>query len=158
MADATETALVEELSALHHRVLTAETMLQAYRASRADHAPTQAEAQTNTALTDLARASAQQVSTQVPLPAEQAAVLLAIGTFAPYIQGKRVLFFIDSNAALGTIIKGQSRRNDFNLYAGTVWHLLAAYGVTPYFLRVPSERNPADATDIRRPPASVVAA
>ena len=76
---------------------------------------------------------------------EQAAVLVALGTFANTLAGKRVVFFIDSNAALGTIVKGHSRRGDFNLYAGTIWHILALNNITPYFLRVPSKKNPADA-------------
>jgi len=76
---------------------------------------------------------------------EQAAVLLALGTFPDLLRGKRVVFYIDSMSALGTIVKGHSRRDDLNLYAGTTWHLLARYGVTPHFLRVPSKQNPADA-------------
>ena len=75
---------------------------------------------------------------------EQAAVLLALGTFPDLLRGKRVVFYIDSMSALGTIVKGHSRRDDLNLYAGTTWHLLARYGVTPHFLRVPSKQNPAD--------------
>ena len=76
---------------------------------------------------------------------EQAAVLLALGTFAPLISNRRVLIYIDSNAALGSIVKGHSNRQDINLYAGTVWHLLAKHKITAFFMRVPSKQNPADA-------------
>ena len=75
---------------------------------------------------------------------EQAAVLLAIGTFAPLLEGKRVVFYIDSNAALGSIVKGHSKRQDVNCYAGTVWQLLARHRITAFFKRVPSKQNPAD--------------
>ena len=76
---------------------------------------------------------------------EQAAVLLALGTFPDLLRGQRVLFFIDSNAALGTVLKGHNRRDDLNLFAGTTWHLLADLHIEAHFLRVPSKQNPADA-------------
>ena len=76
---------------------------------------------------------------------EQAAVLLALGTFPDLLRGQRVLFFIDSNAALGTVLKGHNRRDDLNLFAGTTWHILADLHIEAHFLRVPSKQNPADA-------------
>ena len=76
---------------------------------------------------------------------EQAAVLLALGTFPDLLRGKRVVFYIDSMSALGTIVKGHSNRDDLNLYAGTTWQLLARLRVTLHFLRVPMQQNPADA-------------
>ena len=76
---------------------------------------------------------------------EQAAVLLALGTYPDILRGQRVLFFIDSNAALGTILKGHNRRDDLNLYAGTTWLILADLHIEAHFLRVPSKQNPADA-------------
>ena len=72
-------------------------------------------------------------------------MLVALGTFAHLIKGKRVVIYIDSTAAIGSIVKGHSKRQDINLYAGTAWHILADLGVTPYFVRVPSKQNPADA-------------
>ena len=71
-------------------------------------------------------------------------MLLALGTFPDLMRGRRVVFFIDSMSALGTIVKGHSKRDDLNLYAGTTWQILARLGVTPPFLRVPSKQNPAD--------------
>ena len=69
---------------------------------------------------------------------------LAIGTFAPLLRDKRVIFYIESNAALGSIVKGHSKRQDVNCYAGTVWQLLARHRITAFFMRVPSKQNPAD--------------
>ena len=58
--------------------------------------------------------------------------------------GVEVIAFIDSEVALGTLLRGSSREPDWNALIGEVWlraarggHLLAAF-------RVPSAQNPAD--------------
>ena len=51
------------------------------------------------------------------------AVVVALRTFAPLVQGKFVLLLIDSEAVLGALVKGYSAREDICELVGVFWDL-----------------------------------
>ena len=75
---------------------------------------------------------------------EFAAVVLAFSSFL--IEGQLAFFFIDNNAVLLSILKGSAKSNsELNLAIGRFWLDLANNRVAPFFLRVESKANIADA-------------
>ena len=75
---------------------------------------------------------------------ETAAVLGALGSLGETLRGRRAVFFIDSTAAMGSILRGHHRRSDLNLLVGTIWRELGRLQIHAHFERVPSKSNIAD--------------
>ena len=75
---------------------------------------------------------------------EIAAVLGPWGSLGETLRGRRVVFFIDSTAAMGSILRGHHRRSDLNLLVGTIWRELGRLQIHAHFERVPSKSNIAD--------------
>ena len=82
-------------------------------------------------------------------PYEAAAVLCALATFAPMLNGERVVVFIDNGAALGAVVKGWARPPDINMIIEGCWAILATHGIDAQFEWVPSKSNLADAPSRR---------
>ena len=85
-------------------------------------------------------------------PMEVCGVILGLWTFAREIRGRRLLAFIDNQAALGAIRKGRSSVPDFNELVFYTRFVCANHSVEPVFLWVPSELNWSDAPSRGSPP------
>ena len=60
------------------------------------------------------------------------------------LRGKKVLVFMDSESALGALVKGDSSREDISELAGVFWQLAARMETSIYLDRVSTDSNPAD--------------
>jgi len=59
--------------------------------------------------------------------------------------GAEIHLFVDNNVALGTLLRGSSRQNDWNQLVTDIWFQTAARGFLLLCWRVPSKQNLADA-------------
>jgi hypothetical protein len=87
-------------------------------------------------------------------PMEVCGVILGLWTFAREIRGRRILVFIDNQAALGAIKKGRSSVPDFNELVFYARFVCTDNSVEPVFMWVPSELNWSDAPSRGSPPLS----
>ena len=78
-------------------------------------------------------------------PMEVCSVILGLWTFEREIRGRRLLVFIDNQAALGAIRKGRSSVPDFNELVFYARLVCADNSVEPFFMWVPSDLNWSDA-------------
>jgi hypothetical protein len=88
-------------------------------------------------------ASWQTRKTQI-VPIEMLAAVRALQVFDDYIKGTRVIFFIDSEAVEGALVKGYSRREDLCELVGVFWALVRALDCDVYIERIPTDANLAD--------------
>ena len=82
-------------------------------------------------------------STQIT-QVELLAVVTAFDTFGAELSGKRVVALIDSDAALGAIVKGYSRKDDISDLVSILWETIARYNIIVYFDRVSTDANISD--------------
>ena len=75
---------------------------------------------------------------------ELLAVVTAFDTFGAELSGKRVIALIDSEAALGAIVKGYSRKDDISDLVSVLWETIARYNIIVYFDRVSTDANISD--------------
>ena len=59
-------------------------------------------------------------------------------------QGVQINLFVDSNVALGTLLRGSSRQQDWNDLVQDLWFQVARTGTLLFAWRVPSKQNIAD--------------
>ena len=85
-----------------------------------------------------------QRKTQINL-LEVCGVILGLWTFEAKIRGRRLVIFVDNQAALGALKKGRSSVPDLNTLVSVCRELLAHSASRPVFFWVPSELNWADA-------------
>ena len=85
-------------------------------------------------------------------PMEVCGVILGLWTFRDRIRDRRLLVFVDNQAALGAIKKGRSSVQDFNELVFYTRFVCANHSVEPVFLWVPSELNWSDAPSRGSPP------
>ena len=85
---------------------------------------------------------------------EAGAVLLASWSFAEYLRGARVYIHVDNTADLYAFVKCEAKDRRTHRIVVQVWEELVKMGANPFFLYVPSEKNPADKLT-RRPETSV---
>ena len=78
-------------------------------------------------------------------PMEVCGVILGLWTFRDRIRDRRLLVFVDNQAALGALKKGRSSVPDLNALVSVCRELLAHSASRPVFFWVPSELNWADA-------------
>ena len=76
---------------------------------------------------------------------EMFAMVSAIITLGEQLRGKRILLFLDNNAAAGALIKGSSRILVALAMIESFWGYLAQVAATCWVERVASQANPADA-------------
>lgn len=72
------------------------------------------------------------------------AVVVALVTFKPWIQGSWILLFVDSEPVQGSLVKGYSSKEDLCELVGIFWKLALDFEVFIYIDRVPTDSNPAD--------------
>ena len=85
-----------------------------------------------------------QRKTQINL-LEVCGVILGLWTFSARVRHRRLVVFVDNQAALGAIRKGRSPVADLNVLVSVSRELLTGCSSEPIFLWVPSELNWADA-------------
>ena len=85
-----------------------------------------------------------QRKTQINL-LEVCGVILGLWTFSARVRHRRLVVFVDNQAALGAIKKGRSPVSDLNVLVSVSRELLTGCSSEPIFLWVPSELNWADA-------------
>ena len=76
---------------------------------------------------------------------EVCGVILGLWTFSQEISGRRLVVFIDNQAALGATRSGRSSVSDLNALVSVCRELVSGCSAEPVFLWVPSELNWADA-------------
>jgi hypothetical protein len=81
--------------------------------------------------------------TQIAL-VELFAPVLALAACHDWVANKRTLVFIDSDSALGALVKGYSGRADICELTGLFWTLVRKLDALVYLDRVPTDMNPAD--------------
>ena len=91
-------------------------------------------------------------------PLEVCGVILGLWTFGERISSRRLLLFIDNQAALGAISKGRSPIPDFNELVFYARGICTSLSVEPVFKWVPSELNWADAPSRTSQPPRYVGA
>ena len=77
-------------------------------------------------------------------PFEVLAGVAALIKWGSLLCGRRVAFFIDNFAARGSLASGRSSQVDVNGIVGAAWQLVARYGISIFFIWVPSSLNIAD--------------
>ena len=75
---------------------------------------------------------------------ELLAAPLALATWSSRLAGRRVLLFIDNDAAASTLVRGYSNKSDSTAITGQFWLLAAQIAVELYLDRVESKSNLAD--------------
>ena len=78
-------------------------------------------------------------------PLEVCGVILGLWTFHQILVGRRVIVYMDNQAALGAIRKGRSSVPDFNELVFFARGICSSYKTGPVFIWVPSDLNWADA-------------
>ena len=78
------------------------------------------------------------------------AVIVAVETFKPLITAKRLLIMIDSESALGWLVKGYSALEDICDLVGVFWQAVDESRTLVYLDRIPTDSNPADAPSRNR--------
>ena len=76
---------------------------------------------------------------------EMFAMVSAVITLGEQLRGKRIMLFLDNNAASGALIKGSSRVLIVLAMIESFWGCLARLSASCWVERVASEANPADA-------------
>ena len=77
--------------------------------------------------------------------AEIYSVVVALRTWGPALRGRRLLVFVDNDAARAALVAGGSRALPSAKLVGEFWQLAAEYHLYPWVERVPTRSNPADA-------------
>ena len=75
---------------------------------------------------------------------ELLAAPLALATWSSRLAGRRVLLFIDNDAAASTLVRGYGNKSDSTAITGQFWLLAAQIAVELYLDRVESKSNLAD--------------
>jgi hypothetical protein len=75
---------------------------------------------------------------------EMLSLALALSSFAPWIQGRRVLLWSDNTGAETAARVGTAKQFDHTCLAHCLWSRLAQLRVEAFVRRVPSEFNVAD--------------
>ena len=75
---------------------------------------------------------------------EAIATVVALYTFAPYVEGSDLWLFVDNTGAQAAITKGVGGEDDVNAIASAFWTQAAAEDLGIWVERVDSESNPAD--------------
>ena len=76
--------------------------------------------------------------------AELLPILVSTVSWAEYLRDRLVLIFIDNDAALASLIKGNSANEENGRIVHTVWQAMAREGISPWFCRVPATSDPSD--------------
>ena len=82
---------------------------------------------------------------------ELMAVLASLRKMQPLLRDARVMLFIDNNAALHALVKGDSSVPMARWIVQECWSILAYTAARAWFERVPSSSNPADAPSRQLP-------
>ena len=82
-------------------------------------------------------------STQIAM-VEMIATVVALETFAHLIQGKKVIFLVDSESVLGALVKGYSSREDLCGLTEIFWFQVSDLEVLMYLDRISTDANIAD--------------
>ena len=82
---------------------------------------------------------------------ELSAVVLAFFAARNRLQGKSVTCYIDNNAALAAIIKGDSSSTAASKLIATLWFIISTYDIAVWFNRVETARNIADLPTRNKP-------
>ena len=85
-------------------------------------------------------------------PLEVCGVILGLWTFQDFLAGRRVIVYIDNQAAFGAIRKGRSSVPDFNELVFFARGICGSCNADPVFIWVPSDLNWADAPSRCSPP------
>ena len=72
------------------------------------------------------------------------ATVVALSTFGNRIKGSWSLLFVDSESALGALVKGYSAKEDLCELVGVFWNLALEFQINLFIDRVPTDSNPAD--------------
>ena len=75
---------------------------------------------------------------------ELTAVALAIFYFRFRLTGQSIIIFIDNNAVLGAIVRGQTNGNPAHSFVSAIWMIACTFSISIWFDRVPSAVNIAD--------------
>ena len=75
---------------------------------------------------------------------ELTAVVMAIFQFRLRFTGKSIVVYVDNNAVLGALVKGQTAGNPAHAFISGMWMAAATLSMTIWFERVPSATNVAD--------------
>ena len=75
---------------------------------------------------------------------ELLAVVTAIKTWGPELEGKRTIVLVDSESALGAAIKGYSAKSDISELVSELWKTISMYGMIVYFDRISTDANISD--------------
>ena len=82
---------------------------------------------------------------------EMFAMVSAVATLGEQPRGKRILLFLDNNAASGALIKGSSRVLVVLAMIESFWGRMAQLAASCWVERVASDANPADAPSRGKP-------
>ena len=69
---------------------------------------------------------------------------LALDLWAPRLEGRRVIVFIDNAAAEGALVRGASASEPSAQIVGRFWETATRFTLDVWIARVPSKSNPAD--------------
>ena len=75
---------------------------------------------------------------------ELTAVVMAIYQFRQRFTGKSIVVYVDNNAVLGALVKGQTAGNMAHSFITGMWMVASSLSMTIWFERVPSATNVAD--------------
>ena len=79
------------------------------------------------------------------LHAELLPVLVALAAWGEHLRNQPVFFHIDSEAAKHSLIRGTCQQREAQFLVSAVLHLETQLCLRPWYSRIPSESNPADA-------------
>jgi len=82
--------------------------------------------------------------TRVIHQAELLPAKLALDLWAPRLEGRRVIVFIDNAAAEGALVRGASSSEPSARIVGRFWETATRHALDIWIARVPSKSNPAD--------------
>ena len=83
---------------------------------------------------------------------ELTAVALALFRFRFRFVGQSIMIFIDNNAVLGAIVRGQTNGNPAHAFVSAIWMIACTFSISIWFDRVPSAVNIADLPTRHREP------
>ena len=75
---------------------------------------------------------------------EMFAAVIALTTFERAVRGRKVLLMIDSESALGGLVKGYSAKEDLCRLVGIFWEIGLKMDTMIYLDRISTDANPAD--------------
>ena len=72
---------------------------------------------------------------------ELLAVTMAIYQFRQRFTSKSIIVYVDNNAVLGALVKGQTQKNPAHSFITGMWMVATTLSMTIWFERVPSGTN-----------------